>query len=198
MAPVSRVQRRRVRVLAQPWPGKGSISLPDGQIVYVDRLGPRILAVPPDPAVRLSRQTLRELNKGNLTGRLAQGARFLSKWMTQCPEITIHTNGQYTVQKKKNDPNGARSHVPLQSKRSTSGRENQENHTKIEILRTSSFIPWVQTNYQAIIPGRTIDWNEEKALWNWRRQQETAWPNKKFAESPKPIADVIDEYKEET
>src|SRR5271168_3069275 len=80
-------------------------SLPDGQIVYVDRIGPRILAVPPDPVVCLSRQTLRDLNKGNLTGRLGQGARFLSKWMIQCPEITINANGHYTVQKKKNVPN---------------------------------------------------------------------------------------------
>jgi hypothetical protein len=32
--------------------------LPDNEIVYVDRLGPRILRVPPNPTVCLSRDTL--------------------------------------------------------------------------------------------------------------------------------------------
>jgi hypothetical protein len=170
-------------------------SLPDGQIVYVDRLGPRILVVPPDPALRLSRPTLRELAKGNLTGRLGQGARFLSKWLIQCPEITINTNGHYTVQKKKSVPNAPQPRAfTVKTLDIWTGKpgEPYEDRSLDDLIFYSVGADELPSYHS---------WNGDKlerreSSLELERQKEAALAEQEFLESPKPIADVIDEYKE--
>lgn len=78
-------------------------NLKDNEILFVDRLGPRILRVPQNPTVRLSRETLRALDRGELSGLLARGTRILASRLLKCQDIAVDTNGQYTVQKLK-DP----------------------------------------------------------------------------------------------
>jgi hypothetical protein len=170
--------------------------LPDNEIVYVDRLGPRILCVPPDPTVRLSRETLRELDKGNLTGHLGRGARFLSKRMMQCPEITIDTNGHYTVQKKKNDPNGRDSRAfTIQTLDVWTGKLGELHEDRdIDDLIFYSMGADLLPSYHSWKGERLI--RRESSL-ELERQHERTLAENELAECPKPVADVIDEYKEE-
>lgn len=170
--------------------------LPDNEIVYVDRLGPRILRVPPDPIVCLSRDTLRELDKGNLTGRLAQGARFLTNRMLQCPEITVDTNGHYTVQKKKNNPNGKNSRAYTVKTLDIWTGKPGELHEDREIVNLIFY------SVGADLLPSYHSWRNDKlerreSSLELERQQEADMAEQKFTARPKPIADVIDEYKAE-
>jgi len=170
--------------------------LPDNEIVYVDRLGPRILRVPPDPIVCLSRDTLRGLDKGNLTGRLAQGARFLTNRMLQCPEITVDTNGHYTVQKKKNNPNGKNSRAYTVKTLDIWTGKPGELHEDREIVNLIFY------SVGADLLPSYHSWRNDKlerreSSLELERQQEADMAEQKFTARPKPIADVIDEYKAE-
>lgn len=170
--------------------------LPDNEIVYVDRLGPRILRVPPDPTVPLSRETLRELNKGNLTGQLAQGTRFLTNRMIQCPEITIDTNGHYTVQKKKNNPNGRDSRAfTIRTLNIWTGKPGELHEDRdIADLILYSVGADLLPSYHSW-KGDRLE-RRETSL-ELESQQEAALAEQELTGCPKPIADVIDEYKEE-
>lgn len=170
--------------------------LPDNEIVYVDRLGPRILRVPPDPTVCLSRETLRELDKGNLTGHLGQGTRFLTNWMMQCPEITIDTNGHYTVQKKKNSPNGRDSRAfTIRTLDVWTGKpgELHEDRNIVDLIFYSVGVDLLPSYHSW--KGDRLE-RRESSL-EFEKQQEATLAEEEFAGCPKPIADVIDEYKEE-
>jgi hypothetical protein len=170
--------------------------LPDNEIVYVDRLGPRILRVPPDPTVSLSRNTLRELDKGNLTGRLAHGTRFLTNRMLQCPEISIQSNGHYTVQKIKNNPNGPDSPAfTVKTLDIWTGKlgELHEDRDIVDLI-FYSVGPDLLPSYHSWKDDRLE--RRESSL-ELERQQEVVLAEQKFVAGHKPIADVIDEYKEE-
>lgn len=169
--------------------------LPDNEIVYVDRFGPRILRIPPNPTVFLSRETLRELDKGNLTGPLGQGARFLTNRMLQCPEITIDTNGHYTVQKKEDNPKGrvSRSYTVKTLDVWTGKTGELHEDRDIADLIFYSVGPDLLPSYHSWKDDRLE--RRESSL-EIERQQEAALSEQEFAACPMPIADVIDEYKE--
>jgi hypothetical protein len=170
-------------------------SLPDDQIVYIDRLGPRILAIPADPIVRLSRQTLKELDKGNLAGRLSRGTRFSSNRMMQCFEINVRSNGHYTVKKTKSDPNAT---DPRAFKVKTldiwTGKPGELHEERdLESLVFYSVAADELPTYHCW-KGNKLE-RRESSL-ELERQEEIALAEREFLESPKPIADVSDEYKE--
>lgn len=169
--------------------------LPDNQIVYVDRLGPRILSVPLDPAVRLGHQTLRDLDKGNLAGSLDQGARFLSKRMMQCPEIIVSANGQYTVEKKQSNHNAPNPRsFTVQTLDIWTGKlgELHEDRNLDDLV----FYSVAADELPAYHSWTTDKMERRESSVELERQEELALAEQEYAESPKPLADMIDEYKE--
>ncbi len=192
MAPTARPATESPRIRAE-LARKRLKSLPANQIVYVDRLGPRILTVPPNPTASLDRQTLRDLNRGHLTGCLGQGARFLSKWMMQSPEITLHTNGHYTVQKKKNGPNTrGTSAFTVKTLDIWTGKPGEPHDDRsIEDLIFYSIGPDLLPSYYSWKDDRLE--RRESSL-ELESQEEAALAKQEYVASPRPISELLDDY----
>jgi hypothetical protein len=168
--------------------------LRNDEIVYVDRLGPRILRVPKSPMVRLSRDTLRALDKGRLFGHLARGTRFMASRMLRCPDITVDTDGQYIVQKQK-DPNyGESPSFTVRTLNVLTGEpgELQTNRDIDDLIFYSvgeGFLP----SYHS---WQTDRLERRESSLELEKQNDVAERRLEFESSPKGIAQLIDEGNE--
>jgi len=115
--------------------------------------------------------------------------------MIQCPEITINANGHYTVQRKENVPNARQPRAfTVKTLDIWTGKpgEPYEDRNLDDLIFYSVGADELPSYHS---------WNGDKlerreSSLELERQQEAALAEQEFLESPKSIADVIDEYKE--
>lgn len=75
--------------------------LRSNEVIYVDRLGPRVLRIPNSkPAVSIDRKTLEDLKKGIYSGDLSKGHKFMASRMIKNGCLSVSSDGKYGIKKQ--------------------------------------------------------------------------------------------------